>query len=304
MILIANSVNVGSGRFRSVPNEIKILPVGTVKSQKGNFYVDRESYSLMKEDMESHGVDIVIDYEHQTLKDCQAPAGGWVKKLEYTPDAIVAKVEWTPRARQYLIDREYRYLSPVVLTRREDRKAVRLHSIALTNTPAIDDMFPIINKSDGISEGDGGDNPQIKNETAVVEGDGNHIEAGKGMDLQKLKELLGLPADAAEDAIMEELLKRLASDETQAHKAEVEIMLDNGLRNGKILPYQVDDMRAFAEADLNGFKTFISKAPRIVPIGKLNLIDPPNKSSAEEENICETLGLSMEDYEKYGSMKI
>lgn len=304
MILIANSVNVGSGRFRSVPNEIKILPVGTVKSQKGNFYVDRESYSLMKEDMESHGVDIVIDYEHQTLKDCQAPAGGWVKKLEYTPDAIVAKVEWTPRARQYLVDREYRYLSPVVLTRREDRKAVRLHSLALTNTPAIDDMFPIINKNDGISEGDDGDISQNENETAVAEVDGNHIEEGKGMDLQKLKELLGLPADAAEDAVMDELLKRLTSDETQAHKAEVEIILDNGLRNGKILPYQVDDMRAFAEADLNGFKTFISKAPQIVPIGKLNLIDPPNKSSVEEENICETLGLSMEDYEKYGSMKI
>lgn len=124
------------------------------------------------------------------------------------------------------------------------------------------------------------------------------------MDLQKLRELLGLPADVAEEAVMDELLKRLTSDETQAHKAEVEIILDNGIRNGKILPYQVDDMRAFAEADLNGFKTFINKAPRIVPIGKLNLIDPPGKSSAEEKNICETLGLSMADYEKYGSMKI
>ncbi|MDE6053945.1 MAG: phage protease, partial [Lachnospiraceae bacterium] len=100
------------------------------------------------------------------------------------------------------------------------------------------------------------------------------------------------------------LLKSLSDNETQAHKAEVENILDNGLRNGKILPYQINDMRAFAEADLDGFKTFISKAPQIVPIGKLNLTDPPGKGSAEEKNICETLGLSMEDYEKYGSMKI
>lgn len=302
MLLIANSVGVESGKFRSVPNEIRILPVGMVKSQKGNFYVDEESYSLMKEDMESHGVDIVIDYEHQTLRDCQAPAGGWIKKLEYTPDAIVAKVEWTPRARQYLSDREYRYLSPVVLTRREDRKAVRLHSLALTNTPAIDDMFPIINKSGSVFTGDDGDETQNENDKAKA-GDAG-TQTGGGLDLQKLKELLGLPADVTEEAVMNGLIKKLTADETQAHKFEIENILDNGLRNGKILPCQMDDMRAFAEADLNGFKTFISKAPRIVPVGKLNIIDAPSKGSMEEKNICETLGLTVADYEKYSSMKI
>ena len=63
-------------------------------------------------------------------------------------------------------------------------------------------------------------------------------------------------------------------------------------------------MRAFAEADLDGFKTFISKAPQIVPIGKLNIIDPPGKNSTEEKSICENLGLSMADYEKYSNMEI
>ncbi|MDE7205308.1 MAG: phage protease [Lachnospiraceae bacterium] len=304
MLIIANSVGVESGRFHSVPNEIKILPVGMVKSQKGDFYVDEESYSLMKEDMESHGVDIVIDYEHQTLKDCQAPAGGWIKKLEYTPDAIVAKVEWTPRSKQYLSDKEYRYLSPVVLTRKKDRKAVKLHSLALTNMPAIDSMFPIINSSAGVLGEDDESETKSENDKAKATVDADCNKEGKGINLQKLREPLGLPADAADEEVMNALLKRLSDNETQAHKAEVENILDNGLRNGKILPYQINDMRAFAEADLDGFKTFISKAPQIVPIGKLNLTDPPGKGSAEEKNICETLGLSMEDYEKYGSMKI
>ena len=304
MLIIANSVGVGSGKFRSVPNEIKILPVGMVKSKKGDFYVDKESYSLMKEDMESHGVDIVIDYEHQTLKDCQAPASGWIKKLEYTPDAIVAKVEWTPRAKQYLSDKEYRYLSPVVLTRRADRKAVRLHSLALTNTPAIDDMFPIINSSAGILDEDDENEMKSENDNGKTTDAVRHNNEGKGIDLQKLKELLGLPADAADEEVMNALIKRLSDNETQAHKVEVEAILDNGIRNGKILSYQVDDMRAFAEADLDGFKTFISKAPQIVPIGKLNIIDPPGKNSTEEKSICENLGLSMADYEKYSNMEI
>lgn len=287
MLMIANSVGVESGRFRGVPNEIKILPVGMVESQKGNFYVDQESYSLMKEDMESHGVDIVIDYEHQTLKDCQAPAGGWVKKLEYTPEAIVAKVEWTPRAKQYLSDKEYRYLSPVVLTRREDKKAVKLHSLALTNTPAIDNMFPIVNSA-GIPD----------------EEDGENLEKSNGIEMKAIIELLGLPEDATAEQVMQELTKRLPIGDAQAHKLEVENILDNGLRNGKILPYQMDDMRAFAEANPDGFKAFINKAPQIVPIGKLRLTDPPGKRDENAEGICETLGLSMEDYEKYNNMKI
>ena len=38
MLLIANSVNVSN-----VPEEIRILPCGTVESQKGVFKVDSES---------------------------------------------------------------------------------------------------------------------------------------------------------------------------------------------------------------------------------------------------------------------
>lgn len=300
MLVIANSIGIESGRIRGVPNEIKILPVGMVKSQKGNFYVDKESYALMREDMESHGVDIVIDYEHQTLKDCQAPASGWIKKLEYTPDAIVAKVEWTPRAKQYLSDKEYRYLSPVVLTRREDKKAVKLHSLALTNTPAIDSMFPIIN-SMGIPDDGESENNEQKKEDSIIE-DGKESYDTKYALM--IKELLGLPAKSTWEEIIDALTKRLSADQTQAHKMEIENLLDKGLQSGKILSYQIDDMRTFAQADLDGFKTFINKAPQIVPLGKLNIIDPPKKGCGEAQSICETLGLSMSDYEKYGSMEI
>ena len=47
-------------------------------------------------------LDLVIDYEHQTLKDVQAPAGGWIKDIYKGDDALVAKVEWTPKAQEYL----------------------------------------------------------------------------------------------------------------------------------------------------------------------------------------------------------
>ena len=171
------------------PEEVKILPVGTVNSEKGDFIVDHESYKEMKAEMQRRGIDIVIDYEHQTLKDVQAPAGGWVKDLIYTPEAIVAKVEWTPKAKEYLKNKEYRYLSPVVLTRKSDSKAVVLHSLALTNIPAINGMFAIVNSVDFDTY--------------------NTPTGGKEMDLQRIKELLGLPAETPEEDVMNALVKVL-----------------------------------------------------------------------------------------------
>ena len=162
-----------------VPAEIKILPLGHVHSQKGDFLVDDESFQLIQKQFKDRKVDIVIDYEHQTLADIQAPAGGWIKELHKGEDAILAKVEWTARAAGYLKNKEYRYLSPVVLVRKRDKKATAIHSVALTNTPAIDGMFALVNalKTEDISE------------------------RGNIMDLKELAKILGLPESATEEEI-------------------------------------------------------------------------------------------------------
>lgn len=162
-----------------VPTEIKILPLGMVHSQKGDFRVDEESFELIRKQFKDRKLDLVIDYEHQTLSDVQAPAGGWIKELYKGADAIIAKVEWTQRAAEYLKNKEYRYISPVVLVRKRDQKATAIHSVALTNTPAIDGMFALVNSLniEDISEG------------------------GQNMDLKELAKVLGLPETATEEEI-------------------------------------------------------------------------------------------------------
>ena len=153
----------GESELKGAPEIVKLLPLGHVSTKKGDFEVDEESFKAMKAQMQQHGVDIVIDYEHQTLKDIQAPAGGWIKELVLQDGAIAAKVEWTETARQYLKNKEYRYLSPVVLVNKDNR-ATMLHSAALTNTPAIDGMFPIIN-SVGLEDYEDDDNKEGGNNT-------------------------------------------------------------------------------------------------------------------------------------------
>lgn len=326
------------GDFEGCPDRIRILPVGKINSEKGDFVVDKESYSAMKAEMQRRGIDIVIDYEHQTLKDVQAPAGGWIKELIYTPEAIEAKVEWTPKAREYLKNREYRYLSPVVLTRKKDNKAVALHSLALTNTPAINGMFAIVNSADA----------DINN------------TGGNRMDLQKIRELLGLPADAAEEAVMNELVKKLGSGEKKDSEGDAEPEKDGAteavansvilgllglpdnaktedvtskimtlkagadsrekeiedalrrlnerdaddavmtaLKTGKITAAQKDWAKAYALKDRTGFDSFVEKAPVVVPVGKIDLQDAPKKPAEVDSLVLKATGMSKEDIEKY-----
>lgn len=307
------------------PDEIKILPLGTVHSQKGDFVVDDESFNLINRHFENRGLDLVIDYEHQTLKDVQAPAGGWIKKLVKTKDAIAAQVEWTAKAKQYLENKEYKYLSPVVICRKSDGKAVALHSVALTNTPAIDGMFALVNSID-ISSPAG-------------------AEGGNSMELKKIVALLGLPEDATETDVekaIQELKRQEKAEEVVANKTimdllelkadaktedvaakimelkgtadktkdemilelkrrmderDAEELVTMALKQGKISAAQKTWAKEYALKDAEGFQAFVAKAPAVVPIGKTGSAGYQKEETDTELNpkILKNLGVSMED---------
>ena len=177
LTLKGGEVDVGGA-----PEVISVLPFGHVVSQKGEFDVDEESLAAMKAQIAERGVDLVVDYEHQTLTGDRAPAAGWVKELFAEDGHIKARVEWTIPAKQYLENKEYRYLSPVITVRKSDNKATGLHSLALTNTPAIAGMTPIVNSS------------------TFQGGETNMNEL-----IKKIAAALGLGEDAGEEQILEAL---------------------------------------------------------------------------------------------------
>lgn len=298
-----------------VPEEIRILPLGHVNSQKGDFYVDDESVELIRKQFKGRRLDLPIDYEHQTLRDVQAPAGGWIKDIYKGEDAVVAKVSWTDRAKEYLKNREYRYLSPVVITRKSDRKVVALHSAALTNTPAIDGMFAIVNsmglsdikdafddKEDeekmdlkklaallGLPEGATEDDVE-KAITAAVSAAGADKPAGgaSGAETNQVANsvvlsLLGLDESAkTEDAVTAIMTLKAGSgnEELLALKKELEEraadeLVQMALKDGKITAAQTDWAKSYAKSDREGFQAFVAKAPVVVPQGKMDLKDAP-----------------------------
>ncbi|MFQ5463605.1 MAG: phage protease, partial [Phycisphaerae bacterium] len=136
----------------TVETSILLTPWGCVESTNGSFVVDEESVRLVAEALADHGTDLPIDYEHQTLGGAfasptgQAPAAGWIKRIVGRAGVgLLADIEWTEQAAEMLLAKQYRYLSPVALIRKSDRKLIAIHSAALTNKPAIVGMAPIVN---------------------------------------------------------------------------------------------------------------------------------------------------------------
>lgn len=318
------------------PEVISILPMGRVISDKGTFLVDGESLGLMKDRMRKRGVDLVVDYEHQTLTGARAPAAGWVSELFEEDGFIRARVRWTPKAAEYLANREYRYLSPVITVRRADGKATGLHSLALTNTPAIEGMPPIVNSStfrggannmeDLIStlaamlelpEGTGGEQIAEAVKALLEENRSLREKAGEPEETAANKavlDLLGLQdgattADAAA-AIM--ALKggidgRVKALEDQLAKRDAEEAVETALKAGKITPAMRDWAVSYALKSPEGFREFAAKAPQAVPMGEAaGGTEKKTGAGCLDEAallVCRQLGLDPETVAKYNSGK-
>jgi phage I-like protein len=192
------------------PNEIQLIPPGLNVTPKGSFLLDAESAALVLADFATRANDMVIDYEHQTLEGCEAPAAGWVKAMKGLVYRGAGEgggiwgtgVEWTARATQYFANKEYRYLSPVMQVRNSDKRVISLINVALTNQPNIDGMVPLINKM-GIYE-----------EAQPEEGD----------SMKKIYALLGL-AETATEAEVSMAVNKLIQSGAMANKVLTQLGL-------------------------------------------------------------------------------
>lgn len=183
------------------PGEFQVLPEGRIEIDgEPPAFIDEAAAREVIASFRARGNDMVVDYEHQSIKDGQAPAAGWVRDLIWKgKEGLWAVVEWTAKAREYLVNREYRYFSPVMFVRAGDRKIFRLVNVALTNFPAMNNLRPIVAKWNG----------------GAAPGDSDNQK--EAIMIEKLKKVLGLAVDAAEEAVteaVEVLVNKLKAIET------------------------------------------------------------------------------------------
>ena len=183
----------------AAPGRVRLLPDGefdAVDGRPGNmdgvrtkvWRLDAAIASGVIAHARTLGTDLPIDYEHQSLKTDDngqpAPAAGWITALEYEAGkGLLARVRWTDAARAYLARHEYRYLSPVFSFDPNSGAVLALHSVALTNTPALGGAGEIV----------------------AMQKLSNPKEETTTMDTTKLLAALGLPQDAAVEAALQKV---------------------------------------------------------------------------------------------------
>ena len=159
----------------TAPEWIHLLPAGTIKTNDGRGpYRVLDTKKLMAESL-PQGERLPIDENHATdLASPQggsSPARGWIVELAERADGIWGRVEWTKQGAELLADRAYRHISPAIQVLK-DGTVLRILRAALVNTPNLRGLIALN------SEGD-------------------------DMDLMaKLREALGLAADATEEVVL------------------------------------------------------------------------------------------------------
>lgn len=135
---------------------------------------------------------LVMDWEHATKvrgdQGLDAPAAGWIDKVEVRDGAIWGHVDWTPRGRDQVANREYRFLSPAFRADAKPPHVIRHLTMAgLTNAPNL--HLAALNRT----------------EAPHPETSENHLDLAP-----RLRAALGLAADATEDVIVTAATTNLA----------------------------------------------------------------------------------------------
>ncbi|PAF49606.1 hypothetical protein BKH41_02780 [Helicobacter sp. 12S02232-10] len=116
----------------SVSKEVKILPIGKeVQGIDGRkFEVDGEK---VLESLKKEPADLMLDLNH----DSKGEAMGWFKNPKLKEDGIYAELETTPKGKELIENKLYRYLSPAIFVQKDGEiaKATRIHSVGLVNRP-------------------------------------------------------------------------------------------------------------------------------------------------------------------------
>ena len=129
----------------------QLLPVGPFKARDGrpfdvpggHWQLDGQIAAALIARAKGLGQDILIDYDHQTLKVDQngqpAPAAGWYNgdEIEWREgQGLFIKPRWTERAAALVAAKEYRFLSAVFPYDAQGRP-LELRMTAITNDPGV-----------------------------------------------------------------------------------------------------------------------------------------------------------------------
>ncbi|MEI2742726.1 MAG: phage protease [Candidatus Competibacter sp.] len=265
-------------------------------------------------------VPLVIDWEHATEhrapNGLDAPAAGWVHRVEDRGGAIWGRVEWTEKAAAQIASREYRFLSPVFLYDKRTRRIVALTSAGLTNTPNL--TLTALNREESPVS--------LLNALRVaLDLSGEPDEEQCLSAVRALKADLSTARNRAQTPPPDKFIPRADYDAAlnrasnaeqklqtlEAEKLDAQIgeLIEKAMAERKISPATKDYYAAMCKTDggLDAFKTFVDKAPALLGAESgLESKKPPGGAgaalNAELQQVAAMFGNSVDDLRKYGGL--
>lgn len=255
--------------------DLHLLPAGPFRAMDGrpadapHWVLSPERAAALSARIAARKTARVIDYEHQTLhaerNGQPAPAAGWFHRVTWRDDGLHAQdVEWTARAKDAIAAREYRYLSPVFTYSTGTGEIVDLLHAALTNTPALDDLSAVAARF--FSHEDVSMPFSSAVYTALDLADGAD-EAAVVERIAALKTAAPDPAQyvpvAALTAVQTELTAAqaaIAALQTAQAQAELNDLIQAGLKDGRLLPPLESWARELGAKDPSALKSYLAQA--------------------------------------------
>jgi phage I-like protein len=329
----------GKGGGAVPTSRIQVFPAGVFASNDGRpasldmgyatWTMDAQAFASMQANVNATTNDIVVDFDHKTV--CaymgqENPAAGWVSNAAFEfiesgeGAGLWATVQWTALGAQALADRTYRYISPVFRTD-ESGRPVRLHSIALTNNPAVDSMAAVALSKQSLSyPASAASNPHHQPGEPTMLLVALCTALGLQPNTNEQSVLTQVTALAAENARLKdgqfdpakhipmaqhaEVQNALSALQTEVNTSQHTVALSKAVADGKVLPAQ----EAYWKAQpLAALQAYIEVAHPITALsGQQSQGKQPAASSdpahhglsADELAICSTTGRSPESFAK------
>jgi len=314
----------------SVPEWVQLIPPGRdIAGFDGRHWLNDKPEAVLAyfANRQARGRDLVFDYEHSTEHKAplgeEAPASAWGKQMEIRDGGSVwVRPEWTERAANAIANKEYRYLSPVLIYERTTGRIVGIDSVGLTNKANLS-LKALNREQPGQHQHHHEETPMdlIKALCQALSIDTGSSETQVLAAVNQLKEDHGKALNQAQNPSLEKFVPRAEHDAAVArannseqalkdHKdAQLETEIDNAISAaqdaGKIAPASVDFYKANCreEGGLERFNKFIESAPVITEPSGLKDKDPEKDKgkalNAEEQAIANVFGNTAEDLAKY-----
>jgi phage I-like protein len=224
-------------------------------------------------------------------------------------------VAWTPKGKETVASREYRYVSPVFLYAKEHRRILKITSVGLTNQPNL--KLQALNHQQPNAE----ETTMLKALLALL---GLADTATEEQAINAVKQLQGdlqTASNRAETPSLDKFVPRadydtalnrattaeqkLKANAAEALETAINAEIDAALKAGKITPATGDYHRANCrqEGGLERFKAFVAAAPAVGEDSGLDNRkheDGGKALNAEEAKIAGMFGNTAEDIKKYG----